>query len=89
MRARKLRQQDKIAAFELASMGPRPCGRGNTEPPPPPQNARLSFNGAAPLRARKLDAARAGIISFDELQWGRALAGAETALPCITISMVQ
>ena len=41
------------SAIHRASTGPRPCGRGRAEEMRTKKIASLSFNGAAPVRARK------------------------------------
>ena len=64
-----------------ASMGPRPCGRGNPGHRTNTRRNMWCFNGAAPLRARKLRQVAADVGGYVVLQWGRALAGAETGIP--------
>ena len=60
-----------------ASMGPRPCGRGNVLGVWALQRPRGCFNGAAALRPRKSRRHCPEARHFHRLQWGRGLAAAE------------
>ena len=62
---------------ELASMGPRPRGRGDPIPRRRP-GAGISFNGAAPKRTRRPLEVLAVWSMARSLQWGRAQEDAET-----------
>ena len=81
LRARKQRLRRAADAHPEASMGPRPCGRGNFLSLANVSSSYPCFNGAAPLRARKPSMVMARFRSSQSLQWGRALAGAETPPP--------
>ncbi len=60
-----------------ASMGPRPCGRGNLSPGDLCSQSAPGFNGAAALRPRKSAEEWAAQKEALVLQWGRGLAAAE------------